>query len=123
MALLVTLFGVFLGTLGLVGMVRPHRLIRMARSWQTPTGLYAAAALRIALGLLLILVAPNSRFPGVLRILGIVILLSGLATPIVGLGRFHRILEWWANRGPAFQRAWASCAFSVGLFLIYAVTP
>jgi len=45
MSVLVAFFGLFMGTLGLLGMARPERLTSFARSWQTPTGLYVAAAL------------------------------------------------------------------------------
>jgi hypothetical protein len=81
MSLLVALFGLLFSTLGVVGMVNPERLVSFARSWQTPAGLYATALLRIVLGLLLLMVAPDSRAPDMLRILGVVILVSGLATP------------------------------------------
>jgi hypothetical protein len=49
MSLLVALFGLFIATLGLVGMIGPERLFRFAKPWQTPGGLYVAAAFRIAL--------------------------------------------------------------------------
>jgi hypothetical protein len=123
MSLLAALFGLLIGALGLVGMIQPERLIRFARAWQTTGGLYVAAALRIILGLLLFVAAPDSRLPGILRVLGVVIFISGLATPFFGLERFHRLLEWWASRSPAFKRIWAGCAFAFGFVLLYAVTP
>lgn len=123
MSLLVALFALFIGALGLVGLARPERLIRFATSWQTPTGLYVAAALRIVLGLALFLAAPDSRAPVTLRILGVVTLVAGLATPFFGLERFHRVLDWWAALRPAFKRAWAGCALAFGLLLFYAVVP
>lgn len=123
MSLLVALFGLFISALGVLGMVNPERLISFARSWQTPTGVYVGAGFRIVLGLLLFLAAPGSRAPDTLRILGVVILVVGLATPFFGLERFHRLLEWWAARGPVFIRAWAGLALAFGLFLVYAVAP
>jgi hypothetical protein len=123
MSFLIAAFGLCMATLGVIGIVRPERLIGFARSWQTPTGLYAAAAIRIVLGALLLLAAPQARAPNVLRILGVFILVAGLATPLIGLERSHTVIEWWAARGPVFQRAWAGCALVFGLFLVYAVAP
>ncbi|MBI2877925.1 MAG: hypothetical protein HYY20_13700 [Candidatus Tectomicrobia bacterium] len=123
MSLLIALFGFFIGTLGLLGMIDPERLLRFARRWQSPAGLYLAALLRVVLGLLLFLTAPDSHVPGILHVLGGIIFTSGLATPLVGLARFQRILGWWADRSPAFKRAWAGCALAFGLLLLYAVIP
>jgi len=123
MSVLVAFFGLFMGTLGLLGMALPERLTSFARPWQTPTGLYVAAALRLVMGLALFLAAPDSRVPATLRVLGIVILVAGLATPFFGLERSRRVLEWWAARSPAFKRAWAGCALAFGLLLLYAVAP
>jgi len=50
--------------LGAIGVVSPGALLRIARHFQTPSGLYAAAALRIILGGALLLAAPTSRAKG-----------------------------------------------------------
>ena len=123
MTLLVALFGLLMGILGVLGVVWPDRLIRFARAWHTPAGLLLAAALRIVLGLALFLAAPDSRAPLMLRILGVVIFAAGLATPFFGLERSRRVLEWWAARSPAFRRAWAACALAFGLVLVSVVAP
>ncbi len=123
MSLLIALFGLFIVILWGLGIVSPERLIRFARYWQSPTGLYLASAFRIVLGVLLFLAAPGSRAPTMLRILGVVIFVAGLVTPFFGLERFHKLLEWWAERGPAFKRTWAGCALAFGLLLVYAVAP
>lgn len=123
MSLLVALFGLLMSIIGVIGMVHPERLIGFAKSWHTPIGLYLAATVRIVLGLLLFLAAPDSRTPDMLRIVGVIILVVGLSTPFLGLERFGRLLEWWAVRGSAFRRAWAGCALALGLLLIYAVAP
>jgi hypothetical protein len=101
MPLLVAFFGLFIATLGLIGIISPERLLRFAKPWQTPTGLYVAAAFRIVLGVALFLIAPDSRTPTLLRVLGAVIFVAGLATPFLGAERFHKLLDWWAGRSAA----------------------
>ena len=63
-ALLVALFIV---VVGLVGVFAPDRLMTVGRYVVTPVGLYAIAALRVGIGLVLMLVAPVSRAPKTLR--------------------------------------------------------
>ena len=59
----------------------------------TPAGLYAAAGLRLVLGTALFLAAPTSRTPKMLRILGVVIFVAGLATPLIGIDHARVIVE------------------------------
>src|SRR2546425_7940949 len=62
--------------LALSAFMAPGRLLAIARSFDTPLGLYATATLRLVLGAALFLVAPTSRASAVLRVLGIVSLES-----------------------------------------------
>ncbi|MHC1725161.1 MAG: hypothetical protein AB9866_03960 [Syntrophobacteraceae bacterium] len=119
MSTLVTLFGILMATLGMSGIIYPGRILRFARYWDNPTGLYSAAVLRIFVGMVVFLAAPDSRAPVVLHILGIIIFVVGLATPLLGHERAHRILEWWASQGCTFQRLWSGYAMVLGLLLIY----
>lgn len=69
----------------------------------------------------LVVAAPTSRTPTTLRVLGVVIIVGGLVTPLIGVERARMIVAWWATQGSAFLRVWAGVALVVGLFLIYAV--
>jgi hypothetical protein len=109
--------------LGALGVLSPARLLAFARQFETTAGLYAAAAFRVVMGVALILAAPTSRAPGIIRILGVAVLVAGLLTPAVGLERARRIILWWSQRGPAFMRAWAGAALLFGLLTAYAVAP
>ncbi|OGL29919.1 MAG: hypothetical protein A3G44_08385 [Candidatus Rokubacteria bacterium RIFCSPLOWO2_12_FULL_73_47] len=109
--------------LGALGVVAPARLVGVVRRLESPGGLYAAAALRVVLGVALVLTAPTSRAPEVVRLLGAVIVVAGLVTPLVGVARFRRLREWWSARGPIFMRVWAGFALVLGLWLAYAVAP
>lgn len=121
MSFLVILFGLSMAALGIAGIVNPERLVRFARRWDNPAGNYLAAAIRLCVGLVVFLAAPESRFPGLLRFLGVAILFAGLLTALMGHERAHRILEWWVAQSTAFKRIWAGCAVAIGLLLIYAV--
>ena len=119
-ALVLSLFAAALSALGLLS---PTRLLDIVRHFQSPVGLYVAAALRIVLGLALFFAAPTSRSPKAVRILGIIILVAGLFTPLFGVERVHRLLSQWSAQGPMFLRVWATFALAFGLFLAYAVVP
>lgn len=71
---------------GIVGIVSPDRVTMVRRQYfATPVGLYAAGAVRVAMGLVLILVARVSRAPKILRTLGALMCAQGLAATVLGL--------------------------------------
>lgn len=108
---------------GAVGLVSPERLLAILRHFDSPLGLYVAAALRIALGGALLLRAPISRAPRTLQAFGFVILVAGLITPFFGADRLRSLLDWWSAQGSDLLRAWSGFALALGGFLAYAVLP
>jgi hypothetical protein len=107
---------------GIVGLVSPDSLTMVRRLYfAAPVGLYTAAAVRIAMGLVLILCAPTSRAPTTLRALGAVVCLQGLAATLFGPDRARAILEWEAIH-PALLRVGAVVALAAGGFIAFAVT-
>ena len=123
MAIVALILSLFVAAVGVLGIISPLRLLGIVRQFQRPAGLYAAAILRFVLGGALLLAAPTSRASEAVRILGIIIFVSGLVTPLFGLERFRRLINWWSERGPFFKRVWAGFALAIGLFLAYAVVP
>jgi hypothetical protein len=123
-ALLVALFTI---VVGMVGLASPESVTTVRRLYfATPVGLYAAGAVRVAMGLVLILAASsNSRWPRTLRALGAVVCLQGLAgsgvAALVGLERARAILEWEAMH-TTLLRAGAVVALVTGGFVAFAVT-
>jgi hypothetical protein len=109
--------------IGLTGVLAPDRLITIGQYSVTPVGIYVAAALRIGLGLLLVCVAPDSRAPRILRILGVIAIIGGMTIPFIGTERVQAILAWWSTQGSACVRLGAGLALVLGGFIAYAVVP
>jgi sugar phosphate permease len=108
---------------GIAGLVSPDSVTTVRRLYfATPLGLYAAAAVRVAMGIAVILCASVSRAPKTLRALGAVVCLQGLAATLLGPERARTILEWESIQGPAILRAGAAVALATGGFLAFAVT-
>jgi hypothetical protein len=124
MAFAILALGIVIAAVGAIGLVAPASLVTLAALFVTPVGLYAAAALRVALGAALVVAAPTSRLPRALRILGAIIIVGGLVTPLIGVERARMFLAWWVTQGAMIMRAWASIALVFGLVLVYAArTP
>ena len=106
---------------GVTGIFMPETLLSVGRYVVTPNGLYAVAALRVGIGLVLMLVARVSRAPRTLRTLGAVVLVAGLATPLFGVDRARAVLDWEATQGTALIRIGAGLAVLGGAFIAFAV--
>jgi len=121
------LIGLVIGALvilfGAIVLAAPGVLLSLGRLVITPGGLYAIAALRIALGLLVLLAAAASRAPRTLRGLGVILIIAGLATPSFGAARSRLVLEWWTGAGPWFTRLFAGVLMAIGGFVVYAFRP
>ena len=119
-AFLVALFAIVVGT---VGLVSPDSVMTVRRLYfSTPVGLYTAGAVRVAMGLVVILSAPPSRAPKTLRALGAVMCMQGLAATLFGPDRARAILEWEVMQGTALLRVGAAVALAAGGFVAFAVT-
>jgi drug/metabolite transporter superfamily protein YnfA len=119
-ALLVALFTI---AVGMVGIVSPDSGMTLRRLYfATPGRFYAAGALRVAMGLVLMQAASSSRWPRTLRALGAVVCLQGVAATLFGLERARAIMEWEAMQGTALLRAGAVVALATGGFVAFAVT-
>ena len=104
----------------------PSALVWLAQHFVTSGAFYVIATVRIAFGLVLISVASASRAPKVLRVLGWVILVLGIATALTGLvaiGRARGAIEWWLHQGSGVFRLTSVLILALGGFVAYACAP
>ena len=117
------LAAVFTIAVGIVGIVSPDLLTAVRQQYfATPVGLYSAGALRVAMALVVILVASTSRAPKTLRALGAVMCLQALTATLAGPERARAILQWEVMQGTAVLRVGAAGAIAAGGFVAFAVT-
>jgi hypothetical protein len=122
MRFLALLIGVFVLVIGFVGVAAPSALLRAADYATTPIGLYAAAAIRIGIGIVLMLVAPTTRAPKLIRVFGAIAVAAGVITAFVGVDRARAILAWETAHGTTLIRLSALLALLFGGFIVFAVT-
>jgi hypothetical protein len=104
----------------------PAGLAWITKHSVTPGAFYVIAAVRVTLGLVLISVAPDSRAPRTLRVLGYLILLAGIATALTGLAGIERariMIEWWLKQGSGVIRLTSALVLALGGFIAFACAP
>ena len=75
-SLIAVLVGVLLITQGLLGVLAPEAFVGVVRFFKAPSVIYVAAALRIAIGIVLLCAVTGSRLP---------IVIGGVLTPVSSL--------------------------------------
>jgi hypothetical protein len=118
--ILVSVVGVAVAGIGLLGVAAPTKLTRLLGNWRVVTRLPVTFALRIVFGSIFVIAAPDCRLPTLVRLIGF--LEFGGAAVLLGLGagRLERFVEWWLQRSSFFVRYWCLGAFALGIVLLYA---
>jgi uncharacterized membrane protein len=120
MKLIAATLGLLVAVMGLILVVAPSTVLEFGRSILDPMVIYAAAAVRVIFGAILVIVAPTSRAPKTLRVLGAILVIAGILTPVVGVDRSRDVFDWMLAQGSLFTRAWAAAAAGFGFFIAYA---
>ena len=115
--------GLIIMMVGAVGIFAPSALVWLAHNAATPVELYFIAAFRIAFGFLLFSVASASRTPKALRVVAVIPLAFGIATPFVGANRAPALIDWWSQQGPGLVRLTCALLLAFGGFIAYACAP
>jgi hypothetical protein len=116
------LSALFMILLGAIGLIAPLSLLSATRFTTTSAGLYSAAAVRLAIGLVLVAAGSGSRFPKTLRLLGALAIIGAVATLVLGSERALAIANWASTQGTTVIRGFGVFALAVGGFVAYAVS-
>ena len=119
MAFIVSILGVLITLMGVLGIANPQRLINLAEHWHGPTRFWIAILVRVVLGVVLLAVAPACRLPMFVRIVGAIQIVAALVILILRHARLDAFIRWWLIR-PALIRFSGFVAIAFGALLVYA---
>lgn len=119
---LALLFALLLIIIGIVVVVAPDRMMMVRPYVITSAGLYAIGALRVGMGLVLMAVATTSRAPRAMRVLGGVLVVAGVMTPLAGVERVGHVADWALAQGPGLRWGVAAILLGIGSFIVFAMT-
>ena len=123
MQMIATILSALFAALGAVAVFWPDTFIDVGRSLSTPTGLLVAAGVRVVFGAALLMAAPTSRAPNLLRLFGALILIAGLGTPLLGIELSRSMLSAASAEGGAWLRIFGTAAIALGTSFVWALSP
>jgi len=121
MLILVKLVGMIAVAMGIVFLLSPKMMRQLIVFCQKGRRPYMMGALRILVGIVFLLAAPQSSVVWVIVTIGILALLGGITIFIIGLERFKSMLRWWHGRPLLFLRLIALLAIGFGMLILYSV--
>jgi hypothetical protein len=117
--LIVALIGWIIVAIGLLGIARPYLMPEAVLGWPPDLLLYVTVGTRIVLGLLLFFAAPSCRLPRFTRVIGVIAVLSGIVSALIGANRLESIVQWMAAKPSGVIRLLYAFDIVLGAFLAY----
>ncbi len=99
--------------------------LMLSVDWGSRSGLLLAAALRLAVGVVLVLAGPSSRFPRTLRVFGSIAIVAAVVMSVMSfftLDDWAAYMQWWMEQVVLFRVVFGLAATSFGVFLVLAAS-
>ena len=120
MTLLIMLLGALLFLTGITLMINPARLYGFMKNNADKLMLHIfAIAVRLALGLLLVYNADDSKYPLAIEIIGWISILAAVILAVIGRTHFKRLLYWALSLKDMFAGIAGAITLCFGAFLLY----
>ena len=121
MTLIIIIFGLLTSVAGILILINPETVFAPLRNNVEKPWLHVTAiAVRLILGVLLILYADVSRFPLIILIIGYLSIAAAGVFSIIGRQRFIRLMRWAFSFLQPWGRVGGLFAALFGGFLVYA---
>jgi hypothetical protein len=121
MSWIVVAIGALIAVISLVMFVAAKQVAAVLFPRLTVGTLRWATGLRLVVGVLLVIAASSTKVPMLFTILGVFVILAGLALPVLGIDRVRLIVGWALDRPGWALRVWAAAALGLAVLLVWAV--
>lgn len=121
MLMLARFIGLVIIAMGTVITLNPNVFKAMINFWRQGKKIYIAGVVRLTFGIIFLLAAPECRLPGVVSILGVLMIIGGIIIFVIGPQRIQTIFGWWEKRPPLFMRLMGLIALAIGALILYSV--
>ncbi len=119
MQILIKVIGLLIVLEGILFLLKPEFLRKLAGFFSRGKRAYIGADLRIVLGIVFLLAASQCRIVWVIIAFGLLFLLSGIAMLTIKLEKLKAMINWWQQKSGVFLRIVAVVAAVIGLVILY----
>ena len=121
MTIFIIIFGALTCLVGIVIVVNPQIVFGLLQKNYTKIELQiVAVALRLILGVILIIQSADSKYPFVIEIIGWLSIVAAVFLSVIGRNNFLKLMSWALSQVKTLGRVGGVIASAFGAFLIYA---
>ncbi len=121
MLMLAKLIGAIVMVMGIIMVLNEKTFIVMLNFWKKGKNVHIAGAIRFALGIFFVFIAPACRFSVSIFILGILMIIGGAAIFVLKPNRVQAIFDWLEKRPPVVIRLISLLVIAIGELIIYSI--
>lgn len=119
MDFIVKIIGIVIVALAIAYLLKPEIMEYLMEFFKEGKRIYLAGLIRFVLAIVLLVAARECDITPVIVFFGILFLISGLLTFIIGLERAKSIIEWYQKQPVFVLRLLALITFVIGVAIIY----
>lgn len=121
MTIFIIIFGALTCLVGIVIVVNPQIVFGLLQKNYAKIELQiVAVALRLILGVILIIQSADSKYPFVIEIIGWLSIVAAVFLSVIGRNNFLKLMSWALSQVKTLGRVGGVIASAFGAFLIYA---
>lgn len=118
---LTMLIGALMAGMGIAIILKPDTMKKMISFWKEDKRLYAAGILRVVLGSIFLLSAPQAdRFPWFIYFFGVLIFFGAILIFALGIDKVRKMLEYWDRKPRSTLQFMGIFVLLLGLLVVYA---
>jgi len=121
MVFLAKIIGMLMVGMGILIMAKPVTVKKLLEFWKEGNRLYGMAAIRIVIGVIILLAARESTIPWIVVVIGTLPIIGGIIIPIMGLEKNKKIMEIWQGKPNKMYRQLSVVPIAIGALLILAL--
>ncbi len=118
MSTAIRIIGIVIVAIGVVYILKPSVMKGIFGFFKKGNRLYAAAPIRLGLGVIFLLGARECKQFWVIMVLGILLLISGILVLLLGPKKLVPMIEWFQGQSEFLQRVVALIVLAVGVVII-----
>jgi uncharacterized protein YjeT (DUF2065 family) len=121
MLILAKLVAILIIVFGIIYLVSPKVVRQVISYFEQGKRIYAGGVIRILFSVILLLVASQCRWVGVVIVFGILFLVGGIFVFAFNLEKSKSILRWYAEKSDIVLRLFAILTVVIGVLLLFSI--
>lgn len=121
MIILVRFIGFVMVVMGTAIVLNPKIFKAVVNFWRQGKNIYLAGVIRLIFGAIFLTASPACRFPLVISVFGVLMVIGGIMIFMIGQKRIQLIFDWWERRPLITIRLMGLVPLALGSLVLFSI--